>query len=521
MSFVVVGSILTSWSDGARATPTGSGGFGPLAERNAQASALAVDGQGDLFVLDVSAGRVAELDDGGAGQGSQMTLPLAVTGQVTALAVDRAGDVFLAEGGGPAILGGPEPGPPLLEEYTRGPAGYGSPVVLATLPAGQVPSAMAIDGIGNLFTLGTNRAAVNELVDDAGRYGTPVAIPLSARSASGLAVDGAGDLFTFDSVDGGVAELPKIATGYAPVTVIPATSYGVGAVATNSKGDLFVGADVDGSTLEEIPRSGSTYAAAMPLSAPGFNPSSIAVDPAGNAYVNGALGVIAPGGVDELPMTTTGLGPASVVNLGGVDVGFFALSAAGMALDASGDLFVADNAPGGDDILELEATPTGYVKGPIIGLPNADLRPLVNGIAIDSAGDLFAATSAGVWEVPRSPSGFGPAVAVPVKLEDYPNAYPDMAQTVAVDGNGDVFVGYYDHGDTGRLTELTRTAQGYAAQIDLGYRSSDQPTLGLAVDGDGNVFASNGQYVEEIGRSAAAPSNRRRPSPPTSTGRKA
>ena len=366
---------------------------------------------------------------------------------------------------------------------------------LAPGPATRVslldPKDVAVDNHGDLFIADSYNNVVEE-VTPAGRLsvvagdlkqGSPTPGPATSSNLSyptGVAVDKHGDLYIADQGNNVVEEVSpagrlSVVAGsgkQGPPTPGPATDselnfpYGV---AVDAQGDLFI-ADSVNNVVEEV-------------------------TPAGR------LSVVAGTGKGGLPTP----GPADSSALAGPE---------GVAVDAHGDLFIADFL---NNVVE-KVTPAGRLSvvagngarrpgapGPATG---SELeRP--SGVAVDSHGDLFIAdladnvvekvTPAGRLSVVAGDGKLGLATPGPAISSDL--SYPTG---VAVDAHGDLFIS--DEGfsvveevnPAGRLSVVAgiadqsgRPTPGPATRSDLGN------VHGVAVDAVGNLFIADGSGVVE------------------------
>ncbi len=143
------------------------------------------------------------------------------------------------------------------------------------------------------------------------------------------------------------------------------------------------------------------------------------------------------------------------------------IQAYGLAVDGSGDLFVADI----DNGRVLEEPAGGVERTVASGLSSP------YGVALDGAGDIFI-SEPGIQSVVELPAGGGAQVTLPFTSLDSPGS-------IAVDTRGDVFVADWW---LPYVVELPWMGTGYGPQINV---SSDLgQTLAVAVDGAGNVYIS-------------------------------
>jgi hypothetical protein len=332
----------------------------------------------------------------------------------------------------------------------NGSDGYGGDGSAATATSLQSPFGVAVDAAGDIFIADTFNNRIREVVKATGNIITVAgtnfagfngdgiaATAASLDQPNGVAVDAAGDIFIADSGNYRVREVVK-ATG----DII--TIAGSGGAGYNGDGIAAVGAELD-------------------------YPRGVAVDSAGDVFIadsyNGRVREVS-GGI----ITTVAGGGSNAGNDGFGDGG--AATAAslsyptGVAVDASGNLFIAD---------------TG----------NERIREVSGGIITTVAG--------GGSDTVRLGDG-GPATA----------AYLSQPQGVAVDAAGDIFIA--DSSDyrvreviaaTGNIVTVAGTGDSdytYNGDgIPAGTANLWYPT-GVAVDAAGNLFIADqdGQRIREV-----------------------
>ncbi len=315
---------------------TGNNGPATAAELT-QPWAVSVDAAGDVFIVDQVAALVREVHagtglitavagsgmagdggDGGPATNAELQLP-------TGIAADAAGDFYIASGDGSVVR--------YVSAATgiiTTPAGTGLPGnsvnnIPATAAQLFYPQDVALDSAGNLYIADALSERIREV-----NVATGLITTVAGNESSGytgdngpataselddptrLTLDAAGDIFFIDSGNNVVREV-HYSTGL--ITTIA----GNGTIANSGDG-------------------GPATAAAL------LSPQGIAVDSAGDVFISGSLGTIrevnASTGIINTVMGgqnnfSNGLtGPAILDELG---------IPQGMAMDANGDLFIADS----------------------------------------------------------------------------------------------------------------------------------------------------------------------------------
>jgi streptogramin lyase len=270
----------------------------------------------------------------------------------TGIALDAHGDLFIADHANNMVEEVTAAGKLSVVAGT-GKAGLPAPGP-ATKSALNAPSGVAVDAHGDLFIADSNNNVVEEVtpagklsvaVGD-GKTGPPTPGPATKSALddpSGVAVDAHGDLFVADYNNNVVAKVSpagklSVVAGNGhggPPTPGPATKSSLdnpSGVAVDAHGDLFI-ADSNNNVVEEVTPAGKLSVVAG----------------------NGTLGPAVPG-----PAKSSGLqGPS------------------GVALDAHGDVFIADWA---NNVVE-EVTPAGKLS---VAVGNGDEGPPTPGPATSS-----------------------------------------------------------------------------------------------------------------------------------------
>jgi DNA-binding beta-propeller fold protein YncE len=286
-------------------------------------------------------------------------------------------------------------------------------------------------------------------------------------------------------------------------------------IAVDAGGNLYV-ADSDNYTIRKITAEGVVSTIAGKAGTQGSvdgtgtaatfsEPFGITVDSSGNLYVadsyNSIIRKITPVGV----VTTLAGGTLGSSDGTGTAVGFDGPS--GIAVDASGNLYVADSdndtirkitAAGVVTTLAGKANDYGYADG--TGSAARFFWPM--GIAVDASGNLYVADShygtirkitsegvvstlAGIATTAGSADGAGT------------NAYFYGPEKIAVDADGNLYVA-----DTGNCAIRKVTADGVVATLagkagtlghadGTGTAASFNEPIGIAVDASGNLYVAD------------------------------
>jgi hypothetical protein len=396
------------------------------------------------------------------------------------------------------------------------------------------PGGIVRDASGNLYVADSANHTIRKIdpmgvvttfAGSAGQAGMVDGVGSAARftSPQGLAIDAAGNLYVSDLAQ----RIVRIAPDGTAVTIagtpgtagsadgMPGSFNSPTGLAIDSAGDLFV-ADTGNQTIREITPDG-TVSTLAGSGAAGFmdgigtaavfhSPTGVAVDAAGNVYVadqgNQVIRLIAPDGTvstyagsQGVKGTMDGTGTAAQFNL-----------PTGVALDASGDLFVADQ--GNDTIRAITPAMVVSTLAGLAGTPGRldgtgsvarFLSPTA--LVVDSSGNVFVSdsgnntirevTSAGVvTTLAGTPANPGSVDGV---LE---NARFNMPKAIAVDTAGNVYVADTANNvirmiGTGNSV-TTIAGSGVAGHADAtGTAATFNAPQGLTVDGGGNIFVAD------------------------------
>jgi sugar lactone lactonase YvrE len=438
--------------------------FNPGSSPGGSLSGVAVDSGGNVYVADSDNHSVRKITPGGvvttlAGNGhpgsndgtgtaASFEFPLGV-------AMDNTGNLYVVDG--------------LIRKISAS----GAVTTLANADWEFLnPSAVAVDGSGNLFVLDRGLPAaiwkitpngVATIVSEASQFG------LSA----GMAVDTSGNVFVAD-------------TGNSIRKITP------DGIVTTLAGGQLGSADGDGSAAQFN------------------NPSGLAVDKAGNVYVadtdNGTIRKITPSGA-----VTTLAGDHTVAFVGRFADGTgneaqFSFPT-GLAVDSEGNVYVVDSG----NCAVRKITPFGLVttlagappqRGSSDGTGSAARFSRPAGLALDAEGNIYVADQ---WNsVIRKITGAGQVTTLAGRA-GHPGSADGTASEaqfnnpagVAVDSAGIVYVADYANSTIRKITPtgtVTTLAGRAPQQGDADGTASDARfhyPSGLAVDRAGNVYVAD------------------------------
>jgi len=232
----------------------------------------------------------------------------------------------------------------------------------------SVPNGAAVDAAGNLYIADSGNHRIVKVAAD----GSVSALGSGLAYPQGLAVDGAGNLYIADN---NLNEVVKITPGGVQTEMDFGLTSQLG-VAVDGAGNVFVSSYNGGQVVKAPPGCSSGSCTNVVYSAPvGLHPIGLAVSAAGDLFI---------ANFTDSPLTTPGIVvkiPAGCATSGcQVSVGTGWNEPEAVAVDAAGNVFVADEAP---KIVEVPAGCAG--GGCQITLSNA----LAYGIAVDAKGDVI------------------------------------------------------------------------------------------------------------------------------------
>ena len=517
-------------------------------------SGVAVDSAGNLYIADTGNGRIRKVDnlgtittvagngccyggDGGPAAAAQLDGPYGV-------AVDSSGNLYIADTYNSRIRKVTTTGTitTVAGNGTSGYSGDGGPAAAAEL---RYPFAVIVDGSGDLLIADTDNYRVRK-VDTSGNITTVAgngtccysgdggqAINARLSLPYGLALDASGNLYIADASN---SRVRKVSASGAINTVAGngvSGFYGDGGpaiaaqfrnpegVAVDGSGNLYI-ADTGNMRIRGVSGSTVTTLAGGAVGDGGlavfafFNqPSGVARDSAGNTYVadsyNNLVRKVGPGGSIG---TVVGTGVAGYSGDGGAASNAQLNAPQGLALDAAGNLFIADSA--NHRVRRVDGsgritTVAGNGLGSYGGDNNAaTLAPIGTpyGLALDSIGNLYISDvtnnvvrkvdSSGVIGTAAGSGGYGySGDGGPATQSKLYGPYG-----VAVDSSGNLYIAdRYNYRvrmvSNGTITTVAGTGtccyngDGPATKSEL-----DDPS-GVAVDAAGNLYIAD-TYNERV-----------------------
>ncbi len=467
---------------------------------------VAVDSNGNVFVGDTYHNAVKEIVAVNGSipasptirtLGSGFSLPAGV-------AVDASGNVFVADSGNNAVkemlaVKGSIPVSPTIDTLGNG---FSSPI------------GVAVDANGDVFVADTGNNAAKEIVAVNGSVPASPTIKTVGggfNSPDGVAVNAGGDsVFVADTSNSLIEEVrvavtpfctPPSCDPYSPPALSPTTASVVNftfgsrgtiaapaVVTQGAQGLAFTDAGTGTCTTNG---TSHTYNAGDSCTvAVNFTPTGSGQSLGGVQLLNNAGTAV----VANAPITGTGTAPVLIFpnNIVQTALGGGFINPYGVAVDASGDVFVADS--GNNAVREIVAVNGGIPASPtILTLGSGFYSP--HAIAVDGSGNVFVADTYNnaVKEI-VAVNGSIPAGATILTL----GSGFDRPNSVAVDASGDVFVVDTDNNAVKEIVAVNGSIPAGATILTLG--SGFAFPYGVAVDASGDVFVADtfNNAVKEI-----------------------
>ena len=375
--------------------PAFSGDGGPAVSAELSfPTGVGVDSAGNLFIADTSNNRIRKVDvltgiittvagngtlggggDGSAALSAQLDTPAGVM-------VDSAGNLYIAERNGQRIRrvdGATGIITTVAGTGTAGFSGDGGPATAAQLAG---PYGVAVDAAGNLFIADTNNHRIRKVDGVTGVITTLAgtgaagfsgdggsATSAELNSPYGVVVDSTGNLFIADADNDRIRKV-DVLTGVITTVAGSGTSGGGGdggpataeqltapyAVAADVAGNLFI-ADAEEHRVRKVDGSTGIISTVAGNGLAGFSgdgglatnaqlsaPHGVAVDAAGNLFIadRGTARIRKVDGATGVITTLAGNGTAGFSGDGGPAAGAQLNFPHGVAVDVAGNLFIAD-----------------------------------------------------------------------------------------------------------------------------------------------------------------------------------
>jgi large repetitive protein len=280
-----------------------------------------------------------------------------------------------------------------------------------------------------------------------------------------------------------------LATGLAP--------YGV---AVDASGNVFSESNSE-QVMEILAVNGSIPAnPTISVLGSGFlNPTGVAVDGSGNVYVanadeNEVKEILAVNG--SIPANPTINVLACCFNSTDPSGTGFS-EPTGVAVDASGNVYVANsNIPAVEEILAVNGSiPATNPTVNFLGGEYSNLFGSPTGVAVDASGNVYVADSANnaIYEI-LAVNGSIPPYDATINVLGSGFLYPSG---VAVDASGNVYVADAGHNQVKEILAVNGSIPATSPTINVLGSGFSYPT-GVAVDARGNIYVADHNGIEEI-----------------------
>ena len=453
-------------------------------------SGLAVDSAGDLWVADFENNTIVEVPWTGTSFGPQVTV-VNWLGGVFGVALDKSNNVFIADSGDQEIV-----------ELPHGCTTVTCQVLVAT-NLGH-PQAVVADSSGNVFFADTLLNYAAEV--PTGSFGCSsssclIYFAFGLNEPHGIAVDASDDVFIGDYGNNEAWEARPSPFNFGAVSVgskSPAVTayFSFGASVTlgstpyqvltqgKSGGDIAVAAGSTCAATTYVAGNTCAVTAQFAPSAPGLRLGAVQLNGSSGNPIATAL-IYGTGSGPQVVFPTNSDSTTSAVGSNFNDP-------YGLAVDGSGDVFVADT--GNDAVDEVVAVGGKVSSGSTVNtVSNVFNQPY--GVAVDGSGDVFVADTenSAVREIVAVNGQVSPSSTVNTVGSGF-----SVPTGVAVDSLGDVFVADFGNTAVKEIVAVNGQVSSTSTVISVG-SGFTEPT-GVAVDAAGDVFVadSSSTAVEEI-----------------------
>ena len=499
---------------------------------------LAINSAGDLFIADYSTQRVRVVNhatgvittvagngiQGNSGDGGPATS--AEISAITGICVDAAGNLYIADYPGliREVAAGSGTISTIAGNGNFGFAGDGGPAIEAEL---FVPNDISLDSAGNLVVADTGNQRIRQIKAGAGGVMVTVSqatttIAVTASTATVLDGETVDLTVSVSPVDPGVASPSEgtvtfldngVSLGSAAVVggtallanvLLTPGSHSITASYSDLLGNFAASSTTVGPNSVISTVAGNVYPANL------HTPTSVAVDAVGNVFIadrdNNVIRKIDRGTGNV--SVVAGTGTAGFTDGGGVATQAELNQPIGVAVDAAGNLYIADELNNIIRKVDLATGTITTVAGNQIGGYSGDDGPATeaelnrpNGIAIDAAGDLFIADYAS--NVVRKVNG---ATGIITTIagngtqgyngDDIPATEAELngPNDVAVDAAGNVYLADFSNNRIREVDHLTGLISTVAGDGLL------QSPTGIGLDAAGNIYIAdrNNNVIREV-----------------------
>jgi streptogramin lyase len=454
----------------------------------------AVDASGNVYVADSGNNAVKEMPRGCASSSCVTTLGGGFNAP-RGVAVDGSGNVYVGDSGNNAV-----------KEISPG---CTSSSCVTTLGGGfNDPWGVAVDASGNVYVVDRGNNALKEMPPGCASSGCVTALSLldGIRHPLGVAVDGNGNIWVASGADSPqMFEIPAGCTSSSCMT--PLYAHGMpNAVAVDASGNYYFN-EREEDLVIEIERHGVNFGAVAVGTA---EPAQKTLTFAFTAADTGITASVLTQGAKGLDFADAGTGSCDTVGTSytysagdacTMDVTFApkyagARYGAVVLSDASGVIataYIYGTGQGPQLVFQNNQTP--IVVGAGAGVPT--------GLAVDASGNVYVADPSDLGEVLEFPAGCTISTCTPVELggnnsEGQVFRFPS---SVAVDGAGNVYVADASNGGA-----VKKMPPGCVAASCVTTLTAFPYPGSLAVDGAGNLYASDGNAVKELPSACASAS---------------
>ncbi len=448
---------------------------------------IAVDSSGNVYIADT--GRILKIDHSTgtltavAGGGSSVISAsdgpaLSVRIFPTSLVVTAAGNVLFLDSSMLRQFNAQQTAITTLagKDGTNGSTGDGGPASLALL---NMPQQICLDPAGNIFIAelpGYVRridAATGVITTVAGNGGTTFrgdngpAVSATLLRPSGIAADSSGNIYIADA---GELRIRKIAAATQIITTIAGTGHG--------------------------PTAGDGASA---LQASFTSLGALAADSHNNLYLIDGDRVRRIAAATGVISTVAGNGNAGLAGDGGQATQAELNGPSGLAVDSAGDIFIADSVNGRARMVAAAtgviSTIAGTSQNGDGGLAAGAVLTIPSSVAVDSSGDLFIAGGNSIRKVTKSSGAITTFAGGGSSTQDGVSALQAKLNPLAIafDSTGNLIVG--EPGlirridTTGTVTTIAGTgAQGFSGDGSAATKAQVAYVNALALDAANNIF---------------------------------